>query len=360
MPASGRELPGRRCMDGNGPDQVDETPGAGSAGGGPYLIDCLQYCQWSREVFSQLREGGVDAIHATVAYHGSFTDAVAGIQEWSRLFEAHADLVMPGRASADIMEARRSGRTAVFTGFQNPSPIGDDLGLVDAFFHLGIRFMQLTYNNQSLLASGYMESDDIGVTRMGREVIAEMNRLGMVIDMSHSGERSTLEAIEQSRRPVAVTHANPEGWHATKRNKSDAVISALAQTGGMLGFSIYPIHLKGGPDCSIGEFCRMVARTAEKHGVDCLGIGSDLCQGRPPSQLGWMRRGRWMRPVGTDDGDEVGFPPQPEWFRDNRDFHRIRTGLGRTGFSAPEIDAIMGGNWLRFIDAACQPSAGAV
>ncbi len=346
-------------MAGIGSDRGDENPPASSVAGEPYLIDCLQYCQWSRQVFSQMREGGVDAIHATVAYHGSFTDAVASIQEWSRLFEAHADLIMPGRASADIIAARQSGRTAVFMGFQNPSPIGDDLGLVGTCFQLGIRFMQLTYNNQSLLASGHQESDDTGITRMGHEVIAEMNRLGMVIDMSHSGERSTLEAIERSRRPVAVTHANPESWHATTRNKSEAVISALAETGGMLGFSIYPLHLKGGSACSVGEFCRMVARTADTHGVDSLGIGSDLCQGRPPSQLDWMRRGRWMRPT-VSDGDAEGFPPQPEWFRDNRDFHRIRTGLGSAGFSTPEINAIMGGNWLRFIDAACRPSTGAV
>ena len=97
--------------------------------------------------------------------------------------------------------------------------------------------MQLTYNNQSLLATGCYEENDTGVTRMGRQVIAEMNRVGLVVDMSHSGERSTLETIEISERPIAITHANPAFWHRALRNKSDDVLKALGESGGMLGFS---------------------------------------------------------------------------------------------------------------------------
>jgi membrane dipeptidase len=126
---------------------------------------------------------------------------------------------------------------------------------------------------------------------MGREVIAEMNRVGLVVDMSHSAERSTLEAMEVSARPIAITHANPAFWHAAKRNKSDTVLRALAETGGMLGFSLYPHHLKGGSDCTLAAFCEMIARTAEVMGVERLGIGSDLCQDQPDSVVEWMRVG---------------------------------------------------------------------
>ncbi len=99
----------------------------------------------------------------------------------------------------------------------------------------------------------------------------------MVIDMSHSAERSTLEAIEQSTRPIAITHANPHWWHPALRNKSGDVLKALAQSGGMLGFSLYPHHLKDGTNCTIESFCTMIAKAAERYGVDHLGIGSDLC-----------------------------------------------------------------------------------
>ena len=176
----------------------------------PYRIDGLQYANWSPKIFEQMAEGGVHAVHVTIAYHESFREMVLQVERWNRYFEQHPDRLMMGRTAADIDTAKATGRTAVFFGFQNPSPIEDDIGLVEICHSLGARFMQLTYNNQSLLATGCYEDEDPGVTRMGRQVIAEMNRVGLVVDMSHSAERSTLEAIDISRRPIAITHANPE------------------------------------------------------------------------------------------------------------------------------------------------------
>jgi microsomal dipeptidase-like Zn-dependent dipeptidase len=182
------------------------------------VIDCLQYCNYSETIFRDLRAGGVDAIHTTISYHEDFRETVANIVRWNELFAAHADLIFHATRGADVKRARAEGRTAVFFGVQNCLPIEDDIGLVDICHALGVRFMQLSYNNQSLLASGCYENEDAGITRMGREVIAEMNRLGMVIDMSQSAKRSTLEAIEISTRPIAITHANPHRWHAAERN----------------------------------------------------------------------------------------------------------------------------------------------
>ena len=214
--------------------------------------------------------------------------------------------------------------------------------------------MQLTYNNQSLLATGCYESEDTGLTRMGREVVTEMNRVGMVVDMSHSAERSTLAAVEHSSRPITITHANPTFWHPARRNKSDTVINALAQTGGMLGFSLYPHHLNGGSACSLEDFCTMIARTAERFGTHFLGIGTDLCQDQPDSVVEWMRMGRWTKAVEYGEGskDAPGFPAMPGWFRDNRDFCNISRGLSAIGFSGADVEAIMGGNWARFFAAS--------
>ena len=210
--------------------------------------------------------------------------------------------------------------------------------------------MQLSYNNQSLLATGCYEAEDPGITRMGREVIAEMNRVGMVVDMSHSADRSTVEAAEISARPIAITHANPQDWAPARRNKPDAVIRAVTGRGGMLGFSLYPHHLKGGSDCTLESFCEMVARTAERYGAEHLGIGTDLCQDQPDSVVEWMRVGRWTKGVDFGEGsaDAPGFPPMPGWFGDNRDFGTIEEGLRATGMSEAEVAGIMGGNWYRF------------
>ena len=226
----------------------------------------------------------------------------------------------------------------------------DDIGLVEVLHRLGMRFMQLTYNNQSLLATGCYEAEDGGLTRMGREVVREMNRVGMVIDMSHSGERSTLEAIEHSTRPITITHANPASWHPARRNKSDIVLKALAESGGMLGLSLYPHHLKGGSACSLADYCDMAARAVDVMGAGNVGIGSDLCQDQPDSIVEWMRVGRWTKAIDYGEGsaDAPGFPPMPDWFGDNRDFGNIAEGLKARGMSEAEVAGIMGGNWMRF------------
>ena len=316
------------------------------------LIDNLQYCNFSPKIFRQLREGGVDAIHVTIAYHESFREMVLNLEQWNRWFEAHPDLIFKGLTGDDVRRAQTDGKTAVFFGFQNPSPIEDDIGLIEICHQLGIRFMQLSYNNQSLLATGCYEAEDPGLTRFGKQAVAEMNRVGLVIDMSHSAERSTLEAIDQSARPIAITHANPHWWHPALRNKSDAVLKALTARGGMLGFSLYPHHLKDGTDCTLDGFCQMIAEAVDRYGAEHLGMGSDLCQDQPDSVVEWMRVGRWSKQIDYGEGsaDNPGFPPMPDWFQDNRHWGTIREGLLKIGFTQAETDGLMGGNWLRFYD----------
>jgi membrane dipeptidase len=327
----------------------------------PPLIDGLQYCRWSEKVFRELRGGGVDALHVTIAYHETFRETVANMVAWNRWFERFPDLIFQGFTAEDVERAQATGRTAIFFGAQNPSPIEDDIGLLEVLHRLGLRFMQLSYNNQSLLATGCYEAEDPGLTRMGREVIAEMNRVGMVVDMSHSAERSTLEAVEHSARPIVISHANPARWHPARRNKSERVLRALADSGGMLGFSAYPHHLKDGSACSLESFCTMIARTADLTGVERLGLGTDLCQDQPDSVVEWMRSGRWTKKVDLGEGSAAapGFPEMPRWFKDNRDFGNIAAGLRKVGMSEAEVAAIMGGNWLRFFAAAFAPAPAA-
>lgn len=311
-------------------------------------IDGLQYSNWSREIFEQMRAGGVSAVHATLVYHENTRETLSRFGDWNRRFEQHSDLIMPVYEAADIERARESGRVGVFFGAQNCSPIEDDIDMIAVMRRLGLMIMQLTYNNQSLLATGCYESEDTGITRFGRQAIEEMNRVGMIIDMSHSSERSTLDAIELSDRPVIISHANPASFHPAKRNKSDRVLKAVAESGGLLGFSVYPFHLKDGPDCTLESFCNMVADTADLMGIDHIGIGTDLCQGQPRSVLEWMRNGRWSKQMDYGEGDKnnAGWPEPLTWFQDNRDFPAIIEGLRTKGFSETEVEKIMGLNWL--------------
>ncbi len=321
------------------------------------LIDGCQYANWSEKIFREMNAGGVSAVNVTICYHEDFRETVENMADWNRMFERFPDLIVPGRTAEDVRRAHADGRTAIVFGFQNCSPIEDDIGLVEICHQLGARFMQLTYNNQSLLATGCYEENDTGVTRMGRQVIAEMNRVGLVVDMSHSGERSTLEAIEISERPIAITHANPAFWHPALRNKSGDVLKALGESGGMLGFSLYPHHLKDKSDCTVGSFCDMVARTADLMGVDHIGLGSDLCQDQPNSVVEWMRVGRWTKGIDYGEGSasDAGFPPMPPWFGGNLDFGNITDGLKAHGFDDADVEKVMGGNWLRFFKESFGP-----
>ena len=315
-----------------------------------YKIDNLQYCNWSRKIFEINRSAGLDAVHVTIVYHEDFDELQLEIKKWEKLFHENSDLIFLGKNFQDIDKANKENKTAIFFGFQNCSPIEDDINLVEKVHQLGCRFMQLTYNNQSLLATGCYEKVDSGVTNFGREVIREMNRIGLVVDMSHSAEKSTLDAIEFSEKPIAITHANPSFWHPAKRNKSSDLLKTLSDSGGMLGLSLYPHHLKDNTNCTLDSFCEMVAKTAEIMDVKKIGIGSDLCLDHPDTVVEWMRNGSWSKSKNYGEGskNKPGFPKQPDWFLDARGFSNIEKGLKKAGFSDTETHGILGNNWYNF------------
>ena len=315
-----------------------------------YKIDNLQYCKWTREVFKINREAGLDAVHVTVVYHEDFDEFNSRVNEWNTYFKENSDLIFLGKSYKDIEKARKEKKTAIFFGFQNCSPIEDDIGLIEKVHEKGCRFMQLTYNNQSLLATGCYEKNDSGVTNFGREAIKEMNRVGIVIDMSHSAEKSTFDAIEISEKPIAITHANPSFWFKAIRNKSNDLLKTLGSSGGMLGLSLYPHHLKDGSNCTLESFCEMTARTAEVMGVKNIGIGSDLCINHPDSVVDWMRNGTWSKNKNYGEGskNKPGFPKQPDWFLDARGFNNLEISLKKIGFNEEEINGILGNNWYNF------------
>ena len=315
-----------------------------------FKIDNLQYCNWTKDVFQINREADLDAVHVTIVYHEDFDELKQIIKNWDKTFLENSDLIFQGRNYKDIEKAKREKKTAIFFGFQNCSPIEDDINLIEEVHSLGCRFMQLTYNNQSLLATGCYEKSDSGVTNFGREAIKEMNRVGIVIDMSHSAEKSTIDAIEISEKPIAITHANPFFWHPAKRNKSNELLKILAESNGILGLSLYPHHLKDNSKCTLESFCEMTARTAEIMGVKNIGIGSDLCLNQPDSVVEWMRNGTWSKDKNYGEGTKSrpGFPKQPEWFLDARGFKNLELGLKKIGFSNEEVNGILGNNWYNF------------
>ncbi len=318
------------------------------------IIDGLQYVNWNRELFEEAKLGGVNVIHVTIAYWENKKEVIENINTWGKQFTEHSDLIMPINEAREIKIAQEEGKIGIIFGFQNCSPIEDDIRLIEEMHKLGVRIMQLSYNNQSLLATGCYEARDSGITRFGKEAIKEMNRLGMIIDMSHSAELSTLQAIELSTRPIAITHANPTTFHSALRNKSNDVLKNLSQSEGMLGVSLYPFHLANGSDCLLKDFCNMIYDTAELMGIDRIGIGSDLCLNWDYKVLEWMRSGRWaLAPdYGEGNAEQPSWPKQPDWFKDNLGFQNIINGLEAASFTSQDIEKIMGQNWLNFFNSS--------
>jgi membrane dipeptidase len=336
------------------------TPSSTAATGRPLLIDAMQYSNPDRSRFQEWKEGGVGCVHVTLAIWESARETLSVIGAWNRLLEQNSDLVALATSAADIEKIAASGRTAVVYGFQDTSPFEDDIELIEVFYSLGVRVAQLTYNVQNRVASGCWESDDQGISKFfGRGVIAEMNRVGMVVDVSHCTQKTCFDAIEYSTRPIAITHANPSDFvgkdiELNRRNKSTPMLKQLAKTGGVIGLSMYPKIMKGGSDCTLDTFLDMVAWTVDLMGIDAVGIGTDFYAGWPESEIKWWRAGRWARESAVPI---KGFSAWPDWFPSPVAFPNIIDGLERRGFNAGEVAKFAGGNWLRLFRDGFQPIA---
>ncbi|HID48887.1 MAG TPA: hypothetical protein EYP40_04595, partial [Chromatiales bacterium] len=198
--------------------------------------------------------------------------------------------------------------------------------------------VQLTYNIANHLGSSCWEPRDGGLTRAGHRMVAALNDAGVLVDISHVGNRTGRDAVEASGRPIAVTHGNPASFCPSDRNKPDDLIDALAARGGVIGCTLYPLFM-GGAGVSRASYFRMVADLAERIGVRHVAIGSDAVVGWEPDALGWMRNGRWDRP---SDPDQIpAFPPWPPWFQGPEDFGSLAEGLDDAGFLPGERDAVI-------------------
>ncbi|MGB1361026.1 MAG: membrane dipeptidase [Alphaproteobacteria bacterium] len=321
------------------------------------VIDGLQYCAPTEEYFNALKNSGITAVHMTLVYHETARETLTRFAQWNLCFEKYSHIITPVMSMDDVKQAKKDGKIGIFFGAQNCSPIDDEIGLIEVMRKQGLLIMQLTYNNQSLLATGCYEQNDSGITRFGKQAIAEMNRVGMIIDMSHSAEKSTLEAAEISQHPICISHANPSFAREALRNKSETVLKKITENGGFFGFSLYPFHLPDGPNCTLEQFCTMIGKTAEMVGVNNIGIGSDLCLGQPQSILEWMRNGRWSKAMDYGEGSasNSGWPDALPWFKDPSGMENIYNGLLKTGFSDKEAGQIIGGNWLSFLEQGLKP-----
>lgn len=313
------------------------------------IIDGLQADECDLNVFAEWRKGGVTCVHMTCMEYtfDNTRAAVSALSRWRRAFRNHGDLIRPAVSADDILAAQAEGKTAVMLGFQNTLPLEDDLALAEIFHDLGIRVIQLTYNHQTLVGAGCQEAADSGLTLYGKRLVKELNRLNMLIDTSHCGLKTTMDAIENSAAPIAVTHSNPASFSSdvelTHRLKSDETLRALARRGGMLGMALFPAMLPGGMKCTLERFCDMVEHVVGIIGIEHVGLGTDFVWQRPLSYIKQVRTGR-----STFDWAPVVPPKWPDWMRTPADFPRLVDEFARRGWKDGDIARFMGRNWLDF------------
>ena len=315
------------------------------------LIDGLEYCNWNRDLFENAHQAGITAIHATLVYWENTEESFAKIKYWNDLFKEHYDIITHAKKTEDIFQAKKNNKLAIIFGFQNSAPIANDIFLVEKFFKEGLRFMQLTYNNQTPLAGGCFEPKDSGVSRFGKAVIEEMNRLGMIVDLSHAGKQTCIDAIDFSSKPVAISHANPSFFHKSIRNIDSDVLEKLVKKNGFIGLSLYPYHLKNLGKCKVEEFCSMIKELINLIGEDNIGIGSDLCLNWPDEIVMWMRNGKWTKKIdyGESKDNNPKWPELPNWYSKPSDLKNLFISMCENNISEKVATKIVGENWLSFM-----------
>jgi membrane dipeptidase len=310
------------------------------------LIDGLVISRFSRAVFEDMREGGITAANCTCCIWHDFRASMANVSQWKRWFDEHDDLITQVHCAADIRRAKSEGRVGIVLGWQNTSGIEDDLGNLVLFRDLGVRVMQLTYNTQNLVGSGCWESRDGGLSDFGRDVIDEMNRLGILVDLSHVGAKTSEDAIRHSKSPVAYTHCCPM-LKQHPRNKTDEQLRAIADAGGFVGFASYTPFLPKGEDSTIDDCVAAIGHVIGVVGEEGVGIGTDWVQDQDLAFFAYLSadKGRGRR-TSTPYGK---VPAMPRGLETLADFRNFIPAMERAGWTETRIRRVLGENWLRFL-----------
>ena len=309
-----------------------------------------------KEYLHRLRQGGVTASIVTVAYEDSFEGAVRKIDALYQQISKYPNDLMVALTAQDIRHAKAQGKVAIILGFQDTKPFGADLTLLRTFYRLGVRCMQLVYSGRNLLGDGCCETTDCGLSFAGREVIEEMNRLGILIDLSHCGDATTLETVEFSRDPVAFTHANARAVFDSGRNKTDEQLLALAEKGGVIGVTPHPAFVNRWlPNPTLDDFLDHLDHIVKLIGVAHVGLGMDFVEKMKdagtvlPASVYWRTR----RP---DMFGTVQDAIQKSYAQGIESIARLpnvtRALLGR-GYEAEDIRKILGGNFLCLFETVC-------
>jgi membrane dipeptidase len=286
--------------------------------------------------FRRLRSSGVNVFHPAVdpASQDPHAEALAWASDWHGLFRSYPRYFLRVDDATDLDRPRRDSQIGILLGLQNSDHFRT-VADVKTFHRLGQRVSQLTYSERNALGSGCEDTVDEGLTDYGRAIVGEMNRVGMAIDVSHCSDRSSVEAMGLSKRPVLVTHSNCRALVSHPRCKPDSVIKLLARHGGVMGITSVRAFVHGGASASLDDLLDHYQHVAKVAGIEHVGIGSDCDLGGSQERPAYAIRG-------------LDHP---------RHVFDLTAGLLRRGFDEDDIRLVLGGNFQRALTEIWRPAA---
>lgn len=293
---------------------------------------------------------GITAVNLTVSQSG-FSDTVENIARWMTRMEQHPAAFRQVRTVADIADAKVTKRLGVVLGFQDTVPFEGRIENVDIFRNLGVRVTQLTYNVRNLVGDGCLEPANGGLSRFGHSVVERMNAVGMLVDLSHCGQKTTAEGIAASRLPVAITHSGCNAVARHPRSKDDTELRALAEKGGVIGIYLMPF-LSPGRVPTRADVLDHLEHAINVCGEEHVGIGSDLSTTPIDGSGDYVTKhrefvaGRIAKGIAAPNEDPDILFTVPELNNDRR-MELIAEGLASRGHPSARIEKVIGGNWLR-------------
>jgi len=292
-------------------------------------------------------DAGVSYLSVNVGFAPHDIDAsMRVLGSWRRQVLLSSELFALVSTVDDMLAAQRQGRLVVGFDLEDTNPLGGEIGMIQAYYDLGVRSMLMTYNGQNLAGFGCHAPDDTGLTSFGRAVVDEMNRVGMMVDVSHCGYRTSMDALERSASPAIFSHSNMRSVWDHERNIRDDQARACAATGGVIGINGVGIFL-GDNDVSVQAMARHIDYAVELVGPQHVGIGTDYVF--DTDDLNLELENAQIFPASYRDRQVDFFPPER--------LARLEAELAGLGYPAADIAAIMGGNFLRVAGQAWKPAS---
>jgi membrane dipeptidase len=301
----------------------------------------------SDKAAAEFRACGITGFHNSVGVGGpdAYEQALQFIAAWSGFAGRNADIFSLVGTAKDLDKAKAQKKSAIIMGLQNADQFRTAKDVKD-FYDLGLRCAQLTYNSQNWIASGSTERVDGGVTDYGVEIINAMNEVGMLVDVSHSGPKTTMDAVELSKGPIAFTHTNCKALNDHPRLKTDEAIKACAAKGGVIGITGVRNFVSAKEPTTVDTMIDHIDRVVKLTSIEHVGIGSDAdlngYDDMPPEQNKMLRAGYKSSYAFREKLDTDGFDTPMKMFD-------LTDALIRRGYTDDQITLILGGNFRRLL-----------